>query len=219
MVAAALVSGLTVPALAQQQSTDDAALADGESLFALIQANAQHVEAPSSALASVAENGLAATTPEQLEEMQAAAQAAAAAAEAEAEAAAAAAASQSSDPVNIPPAIAGTAAGAALSMVGVPYRFGGASPSGFDCSGLTQWAYAQIGISLPHSANAQAAMGTQIPLSELQPGDLVYWYDLHVAMYIGDGQMVHAPYAGSVVSVVSVASMQNWGGGAVGIRI
>ncbi len=82
------------------------------------------------------------------------------------------------------------AAQAALSQVGTPYTWGGTGSGGFDCSGLTQWAYRQAGIELPRLAQEQT-VGVQVPADQLQPGDLVVW-DGHVAMYSGNGQMVEA---------------------------
>lgn len=79
---------------------------------------------------------------------------------------------------------------AALSQQGTPYVWGGTTPNGFDCSGLTQWAYAQAGVDLPRTADQQA-VGRQVDASELQEGDLAVW-DGHVAMYAGNGQMVEA---------------------------
>nr|WP_255549437.1 C40 family peptidase [Corynebacterium sp. TAE3-ERU12] len=79
----------------------------------------------------------------------------------------------------------------ALSAVGTPYVWGGNTPgAGFDCSGLTHWAYGQAGVDIPRTAAAQA-VGTQVGPNELLPGDLVVW-DGHVAMVVGDGQMVEA---------------------------
>jgi cell wall-associated NlpC family hydrolase len=95
----------------------------------------------------------------------------------------------------------------AMSYLGVPYVWGGASPSGFDCSGLVMYAYAQIGVSLPHSSYAMAGMGTPVPYDQLQPGDLVFFDgDGHVGMYIGGGEYVNAPYTGAVVRVESLGS-------------
>jgi cell wall-associated NlpC family hydrolase len=95
----------------------------------------------------------------------------------------------------------------AMSYLGVPYVWGGASPSGFDCSGLVMYAYAQVGISLPHSSYAMANMGTYVPQDQLQPGDLVFFDgDGHVGMYIGGGEYVNAPYTGAVVRVDSLSS-------------
>jgi cell wall-associated NlpC family hydrolase len=86
---------------------------------------------------------------------------------------------------------------------GDPYVYGAAGPSAFDCSGLTMYVYAQLGVSLPHSAAAQAAMAT--PVSDPVPGDLVFFSDggsvYHVAIYAGDGMIWHAPHSGTVVSL------------------
>jgi peptidoglycan DL-endopeptidase CwlO len=103
---------------------------------------------------------------------------------------------------------AATAVRAALSQLGVPYRFAAASPGqAFDCSGLTMWAWAQAGVSLPHFAAAQYGMLPHVPLNQLQPGDLVFFYsDLHhVGLYIGNGMMVQAPRTGDVVKISPLA--------------
>ena len=108
-----------------------------------------------------------------------------------------------------PPAssAAAQAAQVALGEQGVPYVYGGSSPSGFDCSGLVAWAFAQVGISLPHSSYALYNVGTHISESDLQPGDLVFFNGLgHVGIYIGGGQFVHAPHTGDVVRVASLSS-------------
>jgi cell wall-associated NlpC family hydrolase len=95
----------------------------------------------------------------------------------------------------------------AMSYLGVPYVWGGASPGGFDCSGLVMYAFAQIGIGLPHSSYAMANMGSYVPYDQLQPGDLVFFDgDGHVGMYIGGGEYVNAPYTGAVVRVESLGS-------------
>jgi peptidoglycan DL-endopeptidase CwlO len=89
-----------------------------------------------------------------------------------------------------------------------------AGPDAFDCSGLTQYAYAAAGVSLPHSSSMQSQMGTPVSRSELQPGDLVFFYSpvSHVGMYIGNGQMVHASTSGQPVQVASLDSMGSFSG-------
>ncbi|WP_225048962.1 C40 family peptidase [Lacticaseibacillus kribbianus] len=102
----------------------------------------------------------------------------------------------------------GSMVSAALGMTGHPYVYGGASPAGFDCSGLTMWAAAQVGISLPHNAQAQSGYGSEVSLSALQPGDLLFFGSrgsvYHVALYIGGGQYVHAPRPGEPVLVAPI---------------
>ena len=104
--------------------------------------------------------------------------------------------------------------GAALSQLGVPYKWAGASPGeGFDCSGLTMWAYAQVGVSLPHNASAQHGMGTPVDRANLQPGDLVFFNgDNHEGMYIGGGQFVHAPHTGDVVKISNLDGYPGYNG-------
>jgi cell wall-associated NlpC family hydrolase len=86
--------------------------------------------------------------------------------------------------------------------LGVPYRYGGSSPSGFDCSGLTSWVYGRLGIELPHNAAAQYSYGSPVDLGHLEPGDLVFFHGLgHVGLYIGGGRMIHAPQTGETVEV------------------
>ncbi|SDY44606.1 Cell wall-associated hydrolase, NlpC family [Modestobacter sp. DSM 44400] len=102
-----------------------------------------------------------------------------------------------------------TAVNAALAQQGKPYVWAAAGPSSFDCSGLMSYAYAAAGISLPHSSRSQAAMGRAVSRAELQPGDLIAFYSpvSHIGMYIGNGQMVHAPTSGDVVKVASIDVM------------
>ncbi len=96
--------------------------------------------------------------------------------------------------------------GIAMRYLGVPYVWGGASPRGFDCSGLVMYVFAQIGVSLPHSSYAQYGMGVPVSLSELQPGDLVFFAGAsHEGIYIGGGQFIHAPHTGDVVKISSLS--------------
>jgi cell wall-associated NlpC family hydrolase len=107
-----------------------------------------------------------------------------------------------------PPSHYGGVVGIAMRYLGVPYVWGGASPSGFDCSGLVMYVYAQVGVSLPHYTGAQWNAGVPVSRSDLQPGDLVFFDGLgHVGIYIGGGQFIHAPHTGTVVQV---SSMSGW---------
>ncbi len=104
---------------------------------------------------------------------------------------------------------AGAAVSAAYSQLGVPYVAFKASPSdGFDCSGLTSWAWAQAGVSIPHQSGQQFRSNPQVPKNEAQPGDLVFFYSpiSHVGMYVGDGMMIDSPHTGAFVRLRSV----NW---------
>ncbi|MFF2961226.1 NlpC/P60 family protein [Streptomyces sp. NPDC057963] len=116
------------------------------------------------------------------------------------------------------PAIADLPAGSARAAVAVaavrqalgrPYIWGANGPAGFDCSGLMQWAYAQAGVSLPRTSQAQRYAGHMVPLSEARPGDLVtYRADAsHIGMYVGNGQVIHAPYPGAPVRYDPVGMM------------
>jgi len=100
-----------------------------------------------------------------------------------------------------------------LAQIGVPYKWGGASPqTGFDCSGLVMWLWAQHGVTLPHFAASQYHMGPFVQESELRIGDLVFFHDLgHVGIYIGNGYVLHAPHTGVTVEIdpFSMAWFQN----------
>jgi peptidoglycan DL-endopeptidase CwlO len=97
----------------------------------------------------------------------------------------------------------------AMAQVGDAYVYGAAGPSAFDCSGLTMMAWAQAGIGLPHSSAAQYGTGTRVSTSDLQPGDLVFYYSpiSHVGMYIGNGMIVHAANPGAGVKVSPMNEM------------
>lgn len=111
-------------------------------------------------------------------------------------------------PAPLPPASsvnsgAAGAIAAARSMLGTPYRWGGSTPAGFDCSGLMMWAWARVGVSLPRTSGAQRSATQRITRDQLQPGDLVFSGSpvSHVGMYVGGGQMIHSPHTGDVVKI------------------
>ncbi len=105
-----------------------------------------------------------------------------------------------------PTAAAGSAVQTALAQLGDAYRHAATGPDAFDCSGLTMYAYAAAGVTLPHSSLAQSRVGVPVARADLQPGDLVFFYTpiSHVGIYIGNGQMVHASVPGRPVAVTSV---------------
>ncbi|HEY8644382.1 MAG TPA: NlpC/P60 family protein [Gaiellaceae bacterium] len=105
-----------------------------------------------------------------------------------------------------PPSTHSGAADAALGQIGTPYVWAGSQPGGFDCSGLVMWAFAQVGVALPHSSYAQYGYGVPVSRDQLQPGDLVFFDGLgHVGIYIGGDQFVHAPHTGDVVKISSLS--------------
>jgi cell wall-associated NlpC family hydrolase len=110
---------------------------------------------------------------------------------------------------SLPPAPgpeAATAVAVALGKVGTPYVWGSSGPDGFDCSGLTSYAYGAAGMALPHSSRSQSSLGVEVARADLQPGDLVFYYSpiSHVALYIGNGMIVHARTFGQPVAVTTV---------------
>jgi cell wall-associated NlpC family hydrolase len=101
----------------------------------------------------------------------------------------------------------------ALAEQGKPYVWAAAGPDAFDCSGLVTYVFAKLGISVPHSSYAQAGMGSAVSRSDLQPGDLVFFNgNSHVGIYIGGGNMVHAPHTGTVVQTISLDAHGGYGG-------
>jgi peptidoglycan DL-endopeptidase CwlO len=112
------------------------------------------------------------------------------------------------DVIAPPPSRYGGVVGIAMRYLGIPYVYGGASPSGFDCSGFAMYVFAQIGVSLPHNAAMQYGYGTPVSRDQLQAGDLVFFNGLgHMGIYIGGGQFIHSPHTGDVVKI---SSMTGW---------
>jgi cell wall-associated NlpC family hydrolase len=114
-------------------------------------------------------------------------------------------------PADIPTnTLGGQAVLLAYTFLGVPYVWGGATPAGFDCSGLTMYVYGQLGIKLGHYTGFQYYEGRRVPRDQLQPGDLVFFHASsggvpgHEGMYIGNGSFIHAPQTGDVVRISSL---------------
>jgi cell wall-associated NlpC family hydrolase len=115
-------------------------------------------------------------------------------------------------PLSNSPAASSSAAAAlaaAATKIGDPYVYGASGPNSFDCSGLTSWAYAQAGVSIPRTAEEQANAGTHLTESQLRPGDLVIFYSdhHHVGLYAGNGMVLHAPHTGTTVKYEAMSDM------------
>jgi peptidoglycan DL-endopeptidase CwlO len=122
-------------------------------------------------------------------------------------------------PAPAPNPKAQAAVDAALAELGKPYVWAAEGPDSFDCSGLTLWAWAKAGVELPHNSGMQYAATTRVPARDWEPGDLLFFGSPihHVGMYIGNGQMVEAPYTGSEVRVVSAYRTDYVGAGRPGV--
>lgn len=100
----------------------------------------------------------------------------------------------------------------AMDQRGKPYEYGAEGPDSYDCSGLSRDAWRAAGVDLPHSSRQQSTMGTPVARADLQPGDLVFFYEpvSHVGVYVGNDQVVHAPTDGDVVKVSDVDAIGNY---------
>jgi peptidoglycan DL-endopeptidase CwlO len=109
-------------------------------------------------------------------------------------------------PTGAPSSQYGGVVGIAMQYLGIPYRWGGSSPStGFDCSGFTMYVFSRVGVSIPRTVSTQYGAGVPVARSELQPGDLVFFNSLgHVGIYIGGNQFIHSPHTGDVVKISSI---------------
>jgi cell wall-associated NlpC family hydrolase len=207
----------TVAQLATRKRTIESALAEQQRLLASIHRTIGEIQAREAArqrrLAALAQARIARAIAAHQAAEQEAAQ----------DPAAAAPAAPGLVPSPAPIAIGSSSAGhpeaaqIAARYLGVPYVWGGASPAGFDCSGLVMYVYAQLGISLPHYTVAQWSATIPIATSDLAPGDLVFFDGLgHVGIYIGGGEFIHAPHTGTVVQVSSLGG--SWAASLVGAR-
>ncbi|SFK55048.1 C40 family peptidase [Geodermatophilus ruber] len=122
------------------------------------------------------------------------------------------AASSSEGSPAAPDQAAQTAVDTAMNQRGKPYEYGAAGPDSYDCSGLTQYAWGAAGVELPHSSKQQSQTGTPVARADLQPGDLVFFYDpvSHAGVYVGNNQVVHAPTEGDVVKVTDIDAIGDY---------
>ncbi|MFC2640701.1 MAG: C40 family peptidase [Propionibacterium acidifaciens] len=224
LVPAAATSGSAAPAGANATGGNDAVFsANALNAVSEGQASTDALNDDISALADLnsgidtaaADAAVKAADSEQAAKDKAAADKAAAAALAQQEASSSAASAQSSSSaastsgsVTASSASAQAAVNFAMAQIGKPYGWGSTGPDSYDCSGLMMAAYASAGVSIPRTSEAQQAGLTSVSLSNLQVGDLVFFYGgSHVGMYIGNGQVVHAPTSGDVVKISDMNSM------------